>query len=551
MLKSKVLSSAVVAQTIYQNDNFGPPNMGTGTRICSPAKQRYFIHMMETNGKFVPDDDGAATNESTGIHYGRLYIGASRINSPISNPIGSILSVVAHEMLHSVQNGYRILGQTPKSYREGGATIYGKSIDNNQVITARPETTILSRELLDPVDKSPNRYGSEDFWAYVGKAYNGGKLEYLAGLYAQMRATLGPNTLNPSSGAMYGALDTYFKAKFSKSLQEIYLDFLKQRALTHNAASQFGRANEVTVGLAENLFAANAIAKRTIDVGNCAASKITLNGTFSPFSSPAIVITPTGSLPAGNTTGVTLTTKITTTSSSVGALWNGWTYRDNVATALADTNKFAGFGKSATDSVTLLIANVDPQNSSRFTLEVTCGGIKIDSLAPVRGKIGDVVTINGSGFGGASDVRKVTFNGVIATAVTWVSDSQLRATVPVNASTGSVIVTLGTEVSNGVSFEVVAACSAQQNAGTDVPDTRSIELGKTSGTFNFTYNTYTQKDRILVRYQNATVFDTGCVGMAATKSISYSGTQTFIVVEVQPNCEKPGSTSWDYSVSCP
>ena len=147
----------------------------------------------------------------------------------------------------------------------------------------------------------------------------------------------------------------------------------------------------------------------------------------------------------------------------------------------------------------------------------------------------------------------MTFNGLTATAVTWVSDTKLMATVPANASTGNVVVTLGTEVSNGVSFEVVAACSALQNAGADAPDKRTIELGKTSGTFNFTYNTYTQKDRIIVTYQNGVppLFDTGCVGAMGTKPLTFNGTDTFITVEVQPNCAGGSGTSWDYSVSCP
>ncbi len=92
------------------------------------------------------------------------------------------------------------------------------------------------------------------------------------------------------------------------------------------------------------------------------------------------------------------------------------------------------------------------------------------------------------------------------------NDTQLKATVPNNASTGDVIVTVNGEKSNGVNFEVVAQCSATQNAGGDVPDTRTIELGKPAGSFVFHYDTYGIKDRIIVRYQNNVLFDTGCVG---------------------------------------
>ena len=104
----------------------------------------------------------------------------------------------------------------------------------------------------------------------------------------------------------------------------------------------------------------------------------------------------------------------------------------------------------------------------------------------------------------------------------------------------------------GVNFEVIANCSATQNAGGDTPDTRTIELGKTSGTFVFTYDTYSIKDQILVKYLGSTLFDTGCVGASGSKSITYAGSSTQISVQVNPNCETGTTgTAWQYSVSCP
>ena len=84
-----------------------------------------------------------------------------------------------------------------------------------------------------------------------------------------------------------------------------------------------------------------------------------------------------------------------------------------------------------------------------------------------------------------------------------------------------------------------------------MPDTRTIELGKPAGTFNFTYETYAQEDEIIVRYQGVTLFDTGCVGANGTRSLSYSGTSTSITVQVIPNCKGGSGTAWNYSVSCP
>ena len=97
----------------------------------------------------------------------------------------------------------------------------------------------------------------------------------------------------------------------------------------------------------------------------------------------------------------------------------------------------------------------------------------------------------------------------------------------------------------------VAHCNDQQVAGGDTADTRNIDLGKTSGTAVFDYQTYSQKDRILVSYQGSILLDTGCVGESASKPLSYSGASTQMTVEVQPNCAGGTGTAWDYTLHCP
>jgi len=87
--------------------------------------------------------------------------------------------------------------------------------------------------------------------------------------------------------------------------------------------------------------------------------------------------------------------------------------------------------------------------------------------------------------------------------------------------------------------------------GGDTPDTRTIELGKSAGTFDFSYDTYWQEDQILVRYEGATLFDTGCVGAYATKALTYSGSSKQITVQVIPNCKGGSGTAWNYTVACP
>ncbi|OWP62775.1 hypothetical protein CDA63_12765 [Hymenobacter amundsenii] len=69
----------------------------------------------------------------------------------------------------------------------------------------------------------------------------------------------------------------------------------------------------------------------------------------------------------------------------------------------------------------------------------------ISSFTPVAGPVGTVVTINGTGF-----VKEVSvgFNGTDAIAVSVVSATQLRATVPAGSSTGPITVALGNKTSS-------------------------------------------------------------------------------------------------------
>lgn len=542
----KIGGGAIKSQAIYQTDGLNGPNLYIGRTACRDAVVRYNVHMISSpdGSYFQPKDPGEVVNPGTNP-YGRLYINNARLSDSVNTPLGTVLASISHEMLHGIQDGYQIWGSTPDGYVEGSAATYGKSIDKGQVITVRDETKSLSNSLVSPADA----YDNEDFFAYVGKRYNVDSLNYISGLYAQMHTSIGAGINNPSATTMYGAMNTYFNAKFTQSLQTIYLDFVKQRALDHHASSQFGRPGEVVSGFAEGLFGATSVYKQNVNLASC--SKVNMNWAgITPFSTRAIVVNPIGVLPA-DSSGLNLVVKITPSASSVGALWNGFTYRTTTTSALAASNKFPTFGKLAGDQVVVLVSNLDPTNTGTFSFEIGCEGPTITTLSPVKGPVDTSVTITGSGFGTAVDTRSVSFNGLKASNVTWNSDTVAVAKVPPNASTGEVIVEVNTVKSNGVNFEVVAQCSSTQNAGADTPDTRSIELGKSSGQFDFSYNTYTQKDQILVKYQGTTLFDTGCVGTSGTKALTYNGSSTQITVQVIPNCAGGSGTAWNYSVACP
>jgi hypothetical protein len=94
-------------------------------------------------------------------------------------------------------------------------------------------------------------------------------------------------------------------------------------------------------------------------------------------------------------------------------------------------------------------------------------------------------------------------------------------------------------------------CDANTHQGGDTPETHQVEMGQASGSFTFSYDTYTVKDQIIVSYAGTQLFDTGCVGEANNVPLTYSGTSTKITVTVNPNCEGTTGTAWNFTVGCP
>jgi len=84
-------------------------------------------------------------------------------------------------------------------------------------------------------------------------------------------------------------------------------------------------------------------------------------------------------------------------------------------------------------------------------------GPVITSLKPSSGKVGDTITISGTGFGAEQLKSTVTFKGTVASASSW-SNTSIVVTVPTGASSGDVIVRDDAgRNSNGVYFEVKGA----------------------------------------------------------------------------------------------
>jgi hypothetical protein len=93
----------------------------------------------------------------------------------------------------------------------------------------------------------------------------------------------------------------------------------------------------------------------------------------------------------------------------------------------------------------------------------------LSSISPASGPVGTTVTITGTGFGATQGTSTVAFNGTPATPTTW-SATSIQAVVPAGATTGNVVVTVGSQSSNGLSFTVSSS----------VITNPSFELGSSS-----------------------------------------------------------------------
>lgn len=239
----------------------------------------------------------------------------------------------------------------------------------------------------------------------------------------------------------------------------------------------------------------------------------------------------------------------------------------NLSTALMDRNLSSAVQSGAVSGNIHVDGTKCPNYPVSGSVSVTIGGetktmtfnnkcdgsystSHIDSINPNSGKPGDTVTITGSGFGATQGSSTVKFVGTTATVVSW-SATSIVVTVPNITSTGDVVVNVGGADSNGVTFTVINQCNTQQVSGHDTPETRVIDLGINHGTFQFYYQTWSQKDRMIVTYEGSTLFDTGCVGASGTENLTYSGSSTSVTVSVEPNCAGGSGTDWNFKVFCP
>jgi len=140
-----------------------------------------------------------------------------------------------------------------------------------------------------------------------------------------------------------------------------------------------------------------------------------------------------------------------------------------------------------------VIVTVNTQASNGISFTVTPPPPSITSLNPASGVVGTSVIIAGANFGASQGTSTVTFNGTAGTPTAW-SATSIAVPVPTGATTGNVLVTVGGQASNGISFTVtlpppsITSITPTSGAvGTSVT-VAGINFGTTQGTSTVTFN---------------------------------------------------------------
>ena len=230
---------------------------------------------------------------------------------------------------------------------------------------------------------------------------------------------------------------------------------------------------------AEFCFKALCVVLIAVSVYGCASSSTPGNVTLAP------------SIASLNPTSGAVGTPVTITGSNFGSTQGTSTVTFGTkaagVTSWSATSIVVTVPTGATGSV---VVTVGTQASNGVTFTVTTPAPAITSLNPASGPIGTAVTITGTNFGATQGTSTVKFSGTTATATSW-SDTSIAVTVPAGATTGNVVVTVGTQASNGVAFTVgptISSLNPNSGAvGTPVTIT-GMNFGATQGTSTVKFN---------------------------------------------------------------
>jgi hypothetical protein len=180
--------------------------------------------------------------------------------------------------------------------------------------------------------------------------------------------------------------------------------------------------------------------------------------TVAGMASPGVsftVTTPAPSITSLNPTSGLLGATVTIAGANFGATQGTSTVKFNgiaaTATSWSATSIVTKVPAGATTGNVVVTVGGVASNGVSFT--VTSPGPSVTSLNPTLGLVGATVTIAGANFGATQGASTVKFNGTSATVTSW-SATSIMVAVPIGATTGNVVVTVGGVASNGVDFTV-------------------------------------------------------------------------------------------------
>jgi hypothetical protein len=167
------------------------------------------------------------------------------------------------------------------------------------------------------------------------------------------------------------------------------------------------------------------------------------------------VTTPAPSISSVNPTSGNIGAAVTITGANFGASQGSGTVKFNgiaaTPTSWSGTSIVVAVPAGATSGNVVVTVGGTASNGVQFT--VNNPGPSITGLSPNSGVVGAVVTITGANFGSTQGTSTVSFSGTAGTPTSWTATS-IVVPVPTGATTGSVVVKLGTVSSNGVTFTV-------------------------------------------------------------------------------------------------
>lgn len=226
-------------------------------------------------------------------------------------------------------------------------------------------------------------------------------------------------------------------------------------------------------GLTQESSAVKIGALTAADIASWSDSKITVKVPAGALSGPIIIVSNGASSNSFNLS-VTNISSITPARGLIGATV---TISGTNFGLAPGTVKFNGITAaeivSWTDSKILVKV---PAGSSTGAVSVTVGGtvhngfyfevISISNIEPAVGKIGDAVTIIGSGFGAIpAAAGQVKIGAVAVSDILLWNDRQIKFKVPDKSISSKITVAVNGLTSNGVDFRVIKITSLSQNYG--------------------------------------------------------------------------------------